>query len=157
MVLSAGGLAYMVSRIVLSLLPEHVGRRILMVAQGWLGGTVLLAGLLSRSQLLTSVAYVAAMFCWSAEFQTFLATASRVKPRQFGTVYAVMSLVQGLGVFLGGLAMGKAGEMLGEQRLWMILLPTASGFILVGAAAHCGSSCTGGSNEIAYCKLHIAY
>ncbi len=132
-VLSAGGLAYVVSRIVLSLLPEHVGRRILMVAPGLLGGTVLLAGLLSRSQLLTSVAYVAAMFCWSAEFPTFLATASRVEPRQFGTVYAVMSLVQGLGVFLGGLAMGKAGEMLGEQRLWMILLPTASGFILVGA------------------------
>jgi MFS family permease len=132
-VLSAGGLAYVVSRILLSLLPEHVGRRVFMVAPGLLGGTVLLAGLLSRDQWLTSIAYVAAMFCWSAEFPVLLATASRTEPRQFGTIYAVMSLVQGLGVFLGGMAMGWAGQRLGEERLWMILLPTAAGFVLVGA------------------------
>jgi MFS family permease len=132
-VLSAGGLAYVISRILLSLLPEHVGRRVFMVAPGLLGGTVLLAGLLSRSQLLTSIAYMAAMFCWSAEFPTFLATASRVEPRHFGTIYAIMSLVQGLAVFLGGMAMGQAGQWLGDQRLWMILLPPAAGFVLVGA------------------------
>jgi threonine/homoserine/homoserine lactone efflux protein len=98
-----------------------------------LGGTVLLAGLFSRSQALTSISYVAAAFCWSAEFPTFLATASRVEPRHFGTIYAVMSLVQGLAVFLGGMAMGQAGQWLGDQRLWMILLPPAAGFVLVGA------------------------
>lgn len=132
-VLAVGSFAYVISRIILSLLPEHVGRRALLVAPGLLGGGVLLCGLVSRDQAVLSFCYIGAMFLWSAEFPTLVATMSRGYGRQFSTIYAIMSLAQGTAYVLALLAIGRVGDALTPDRLWVTLLPPASGFLLVAA------------------------
>lgn len=131
-VLAGYSCAYLVSRGILSILPEHKGARLLMVAPGLLGGTAFLVGLLSRNQAALSVAYVVAAFLWSLEFPAILAMAARRAPGHFGAIIAISGIITSLGTFLIGTWMGAMGEVVGENRLWLILIPPACLFPAVG-------------------------
>ncbi len=127
-------LGYAVSRAGLAVLPEEAGRRWMLVAPGLLGGSAFLAGLLSRSQVGVSAGYIAGGFLWSLEYPAILAALAARQPRGFGTALALALLGSGVGAFVLSNAMGYLGAHLGEARLWMILLPPACGFLLVGVA-----------------------
>jgi MFS family permease len=128
------GLSYVVSRALLGLLPEHKWRRRLMVAPGLMGGLVLAAGLLTRTQAGAAVGYVAAAFCWSVEYPMFLSAMSG--DRRFGKAMAALNVSCGVLCFLLPTAQGMVIDRLHEAgfagREWMVLLAPAAGFILVG-------------------------
>lgn len=130
-VMAAFSLAYVVSRSILSMLPERWGANAMMIAPGLLGGTVLLSGILSRDQAWTSIAYVTAGFCWSVEYPTFLSTLANTTTR-FGTALAVQAVAGGLALFVMVYVMGIIAQALGDAALWKILLIPACGFPLVG-------------------------
>ena len=130
-VVSAFSLAYVVSRGLLSAMPETKWRRRMMVAPGLCGGAILLAGILSRDQFWTSIAYVAGAFCWSVEYPVLLAALTGAG-RRFGTAMSALSAASGLGAFVLATSLGALGDHLGETQLWRILLIPACGFPLVG-------------------------
>ncbi len=131
-VLAGAALAYLVSRTLLGLVPEHRGRRLGMMAPGPLGGGLVLAGLMTHNATGLGLCYVAGAFLWSCEYPILLAAAAREAPGQFGAVMGLSSVGGSVGALLLGLAMGWAGEALGEDRLWMVLAAPACGFVLVG-------------------------
>jgi len=131
-VLSAYALAYVVSRTLLAMSRERSGVRVLLIVPGLLGGGLFLAGILSRSQGFTGAGYVLGAFCWSVEFPVMLALVADREHRRLGSVLAVCTLGQGLGSFLMTNLMGRLAAGLSETGLWMILLPPAVCFPLVG-------------------------
>jgi len=124
--------AYVVSRSLLSLLPEHRARRVMMIAPSFLGAAALTAGLLSRSQGALSVCYVLAGFLWSVEYPVILAILAERSGGRFGSAMAVQWVAMGLGIFAVTNLMGVLGQWLGEASLWKILFIPACGLPLVG-------------------------
>ena len=123
-------LGYAVSRGVLSLLPEHWGVRVMMIVPGLLGGGIFLAGVLSRSQMWASIAYVVGAFCWSVEYPVILSVLAG--NRRFGSALGIQMIAVGLATFAVTTLMGHVAEWLTEPGLWAILLIPAAGFPLVG-------------------------
>ena len=132
-VMASFSLGYAVSRAFLSMLPEQVGRNLLLVAPGLLGGTAFIAGVLSHQQVLTAAGYVLGGFLWSLEYPALLATLSRREGRNFGFALGLVTVGSGIGSFVVPYGMGLAGSALGDARLWTILLWPAVGFLAVGA------------------------
>jgi MFS family permease len=131
-VASGFALVYVVSRLLITLLPERTGRRVMLMLPGLLGGGIFLAGVLSRSYLGTAAGYVCGAMCWSAEMPTALAEASRQSKERFGTVISIQLLGAGTGAFLVSSGIGLLGERLPDASLWQVLLLPAGGFVLVG-------------------------
>lgn len=132
-VIAACSLAYVVSRLLLGIIPEERWRRRLMVVPGLAGGALLMAGILSRSQALTAAGYVAGAFVWSVEYPVFLAALGGAG-RRFGPAMAMVSAGSGLATFALGTALGFLCDRLGDERLWQIILVPACGFPVVGMA-----------------------
>lgn len=135
-VIASYSFAYVVSRFLLSFLPENRWRRRLMVVPGLLGGTLFIAGILSRNQIWTAAGYVAGAFAWSVEFPVFLAALTG-SGRQFGSAVGVMTACVGFASFGLGTALGVLGDHLGDDNLWRILLVPACGFPIVGLGGLC--------------------
>ncbi len=131
-VMAAYGLAYVLSRGILTLIPERSGNRIMLIAPGILGGGIFLAGILSRSQPITAASYVLGGLLWSFEYPAILAVIAENERSRFGSALAMQALGSGLGTFLMANLMGWMGARFGDPRLWIILLVPASGFPLVG-------------------------
>lgn len=93
LVLTLFSVAYVVSRVVLMLLPDEFGRRALLIAPGLLGGAILLGGLYSGDPVLTAIAYPVAAFCWSWEMPSLLSEANRAFPEAMGTFLTVSHTV----------------------------------------------------------------
>lgn len=134
-VVAAFSLAYVLSRILLSLLPERWGMRFMMIAPGVIGGGVFLAGILSKSQLWTAVCYVLGGFCWSFEYPAILSTLAGNDRRRFGSALGLQTVATGLATFAMANVMGHVGTTLGESSLWVILLLPAAGFPVVSLGA----------------------
>ena len=134
-VVAAFSLAYVLSRTLLTLLPERWGMRFMMIAPGVLGGGVFLAGILSRSQLWTAVCYVLGGFCWSFEYPAILSTLAGNDRTRFGSALGLQAVATGLATFAMANVMGHVGTTLGEASRWAILLVPAAGFPLVSPGA----------------------
>ncbi len=132
LVLSAFALAYLLARTLLASLPDHWGRRRLMIVPGLDGGSVLLLGLLSRNYVLTAAGYVFGAFLWSAEFPAMLGAAARCSRNQFGMANALYQILGGPLVFAFINSVGWATYRLGEARMLPVMLVLGSGFLLVG-------------------------
>lgn len=130
-VLAAVSLAYVVSRLLLSFLPEDRWRWRMMILPGLLGGALALAGILSRDQAWTAIGYVAGAFCWSVECPVFIAFLAGAGPR-FGKAMATFNVISLLTIFCLGTSLGMLGDRLGEERVWRILLVPAALFPLIG-------------------------
>lgn len=133
-VMAGFSLAYVLSRSLLSLLPERSGTRVMLIAPGLLGGVLMLAGLASRSQTWTAAGYVAGAFCWSFEYPAILAALAGGEARRFGSALGANAVALGLATFAMVNSMGLIARGVGEQSMWVILLLPAAGFPLVGLA-----------------------
>lgn len=130
-VVSSYSFAYVVSRLLLSIMPEDRWRKRLMVAPGLSGGLIMLFGILSRNQAVTAVCYVAGAFMWSVECPVFIAVLTGAG-RRFGNAMALFSAISGVTTFVLGICLGALGDHIGESQLWKILLIPAAIFPLVG-------------------------
>jgi MFS family permease len=127
-------LAYVLSRLLLGLLPERAWQRRLLVLPGLVGGFLLAAGLATRTQEGAVAGYLAGGFCWSLEYPTYLALLSR--DRRFGTAMAAMNVGFGVLGFLAPTCLGLLADRFAasgaEGRTWTILLVPAGIFVLNG-------------------------
>ncbi len=134
LVVSLFGLAYVVSRSLLGLMPENAWRRRLMVAPGLAGGLVLAGGLLLRTQAAAAAGYVLGGFCWSVEYPVFLA--AMAGDRRFGKAMAALNVAAGVLCFALPAAQGFVADALQEagrsDLTWTVLLAPAAGFMLNG-------------------------
>jgi hypothetical protein len=128
------GLAYVVSRSLLGLMPERAWRRRLMVAPGLLGGLVFAAGLLTGTQAGAAIGYVAGGFCWSVEYPVFLGIMAG--DRRFGRAMAALNVASGILCFVMPTAQGFVVDRLHAAGLggreWNVLLLPAVGFAVNG-------------------------
>lgn len=132
MVLAGYAVAYLVSRVLLAALPEHRGRRKLLIVPGLAGGALLLAGLLSRDYWLTSAGYVLGAFCWSAEYPAYLGALAHHHRQRFGAALATGQMLTALLGFLSLNGLGLWADRVGDANLWQVMLAPAAVFPLVG-------------------------
>lgn len=133
--MSAFSAAYLISRLLLAGLPEHLWRRRLMILPGLTGGVVLVASLLSRNYLVAGFGYVVAGACWSAEFPVFM---GRLSEETGGRFSAAMALQQVLVSLFGALIMTGIGygfDLVGEPAAWKVMLIPAAVFPAIAAGA----------------------
>ncbi len=91
---------YLLSRILLIFLPDHKWRRFFIIFPGITGGTILLAGLLTKNALIISLSYPIGGFFWSFEAPALLSESYRRFPETFGTAQALIMLVAAVaGIF----------------------------------------------------------
>ncbi len=133
-VMAVFSLGYLVSRLGLGLLPERKWRRRLLVAPGLVGGLVMLAGLLTRTQVGAAIGYVAGGLCWSVEYP--VAVAAMAGDRRFGVAMGVFSVAGGVLCFvvptaLGGVVDGLQASDRADQS-WLVLTVCAAGFLVNG-------------------------
>jgi len=132
LVLTGYSLAYLLSRVFLASLPDRAGRRAFLVFPGLLGGSIVIAGIISHNYLLTAGGYVLGAFCWSGEAPTFVSMLMRIDRRHFGAAMATAGLIGGVLLFTVMNTMGFLIERLGEVNMWKVMLLPACGFLLVG-------------------------
>ena len=143
-VLMLYGLAYVISRGVLALVPERWGQRALLIVPPFLGGGILLVCLLVNSPRLMFWGFPVAAFAWSLEYPTLLSEASRRAPQYVGSLLALITMAMqpfaaGATALVGALisaisqAEPTAPWWMQDLRLAMIISPL--GFILFGLIA----------------------
>jgi len=131
-VLSGFALAYLLARAALAALPDRIGRRAFLVLPGLAGGSILIAGILSRRYTLAAAGYVLGAFCWSVEYPTMVSMLIRNDKKRFGASMAVSGLLGGLMRFASMNLMGILIQRIGDQHMWKVMLIPAAGFPLVG-------------------------
>jgi MFS family permease len=131
-VLALYAVAYLVSRIAVAFAPEAWGRRRLMVVPGLLGGGVFLAGILSRSAMLTAAGYVLGGLCWSAEYPALLAAVSQRAKAQFGQAMAAITVLSAPLQFGAVYAVGWYADHHGKAAIGQPIALLACGFLVVG-------------------------
>ncbi|MFP4028903.1 MAG: MFS transporter [Candidatus Brocadiia bacterium] len=134
-VLSGYAVSYILSRLLLGLMPENFGKRLFMILPGILGGSVLIAGILSKNYLLTAGGYVLGGFLWSAEFPTMLSVLADEESERFGAAMALHQVISALAIFVSLNAMGTVVEKIGEAQMWKAMLIPACGFPMIGILA----------------------
>ena len=132
LVLAGFSLSYLVSRTILSMLPESWGRRSLLVLPGIVGGSLLLAGILSRNYWLTAGSYVLAGFCWSSELPAMMGRMADSGKGHFAAALALRQIADGLLSAATLYGAGSAFAFVGESSTWMVMATLACGFIMVG-------------------------
>jgi len=131
-VMAAFLVAYTISRTVLMFIPGRVGRRMLVILPGILGGTIAMLGVFSRSQALTCFGLVAGALLWSLELPTALSLLAERDQAGFAKAQATFLLIGGLGGFLLTSLMGVLGDRLSAKHLWILLLLPLAGYPLFG-------------------------
>ncbi len=92
LVLTLFSAAYVVSRLVLMALPDHFGRRALLVVPGIVGGSILLIGLRLGSPVLVALSYPLAALFWSVEAPSLLGEANRTFPGTMGAFQTIFQI-----------------------------------------------------------------
>ena len=129
-------LAYVLSRVLLLLIPDEYGRRAFIVLPGLLGGALMIAALLVASSGPASILYAVAAFCWSFEFPAVLSEAYRKLPGAIGSLQSVAFIVSaGMQILLIG-AIGVGFER--GMELGKLLIPVALMFPLFSLIAQIG-------------------
>ena len=135
-VLTLFSVAYVVSRVLLMILPDNFARRGLLVAPGLIGGTILFVGLQSSSPIIAAVSYPLAAFFWSWEMPSLLAEANRSFPHAMGTFQTIAHTVS----YAMGIAFHSAAGFVVEVGvpLRLILTGFALFYIAFGVTAGIG-------------------
>lgn len=135
LVLAGFSAVYILSRSLLAFIPEHRGRRALMVLPGIVGGTVCIVGILSRSSVWTPVLYVAGAFLFSVEYPVMLSNLAYEKAGHFSTAMALQMIAVGVFSFVGLNLIGQLVAVVGETNMWKVMLIPASLFPFIGICA----------------------
>ena len=107
----------------------------LMVLPGILGGSVMVAGIMSRSYVLAGMGYVLGGLLWSVEFPVFLGRLAEEVGDRFGSALALQQMLTAGASGLGLALMGWAITRSGEQAMWQVLLAPACVFPCIGLCA----------------------
>ncbi len=134
-VLSGFAVAYICARITLGILPEHFGRRTLLVLPGVLGGAVFIAGILSRDYWLTAGGYVVGAFLWSVEFPSMLSLLGYEEPRRFGAAMSFFSMLSCVSAFICLNGVGQVATTIPGEAFWKIMLVPATVFPCISIGA----------------------
>ncbi len=123
--------AYVVSRLLLTALPERFGKRVFLMAPGILGGTLFICGLLSGRYLLVALGYVLGSFCWSAEYPTMLGCLAAER-HQLPAAMALSRLLSGALIALSVSGLGQLVRLTGDNGMWRVMILPGAVFILIG-------------------------
>ena len=133
--MSGFAVSYLIGRGALALMPEGHWRSALMVLPGILGGSVMIAGIMSRSYVLAGMGYVLGGLLWSVEFPVFLGRLAEEVGDRFGSALALQQMLTAGASGLGLALMGWAITRSGEQAMWQVLLAPACVFPCIGLCA----------------------
>ena len=131
--ISAHGLAYVLTRTVLSIMPEMLGQRAILKLAGPLGGSLVIAMLWYGSPLAIPLLYLLASLMFAAEFPTLASEVSSRSMGGFGTVLATGLLLSDVATFAIQQATGRLADTTGDYRVALSI--AACGFIAFGVIA----------------------
>ena len=131
--LSGHNLAYLTTRFLLSLLPEGVGQRTILMLAGPIGGCIILVMLWHGNAASIPLLYTLASLFYAAEFPVLLSEISSRSTGKFGTVLAAGFLVSNAWTFAFLKGTGRLGDTTGDYRL--ALSVAACGFVAFGVIA----------------------
>ena len=131
--LSGHGLAYVITRTFLSLLPEGMAHRAILTMAGPLGGTIVISTLWFGSAPSVPVLYALASLLFAAEFPVLVSEVSSHSMGQFGSVLAGGLLVSEAVTFGFLKGTGRLADLTGDYRV--ALSVAACGFVAFGVIA----------------------
>ena len=127
------GLAYVVTRILLSVIPERIAQRAILCLSGPIGGLIVIASIWSGSATYVPLLYTLACFFFAAEYPTLISELSSRSIGNLGTVLAAGFLVNELATFSMMKMTGRLADQTDDYRVALSF--AASGFIAFGAIA----------------------
>ena len=125
--------AYLITRSLLSLLPEGMGQRAILILSGPIGGSLLLVMLWQGNALSVPLIYTLASLFYAAEFPVLLSEISSRSMAHFAAVMSAGYLVSNPVSFLLMKGTGRLVDTTGDFRV--ALSVAACGFILFGLVA----------------------
>ena len=125
--------AYLITRSLLSLLPEGMGQRAILTLAGPIGGSLLLVMLWQGNALTVPLIYTLASLFYAAEFPVLLSEISSRSMAHFASVMSGGYLVSNAVSFLLMKGTGRLADTTGDFRV--ALSVAACGFILFGLVA----------------------
>ena len=129
--------SYFFSRTLIVFVPDDVGRRLLVILPGIVGGASMITALIVERSAAASILYAAAGLCWAVEFPAVLSEAYRRMPGAIGSLQSVaFTISAGTQIVLIG-AIGIGFER--GVALVRMLIPVALMFPLFGVIALIGS------------------
>lgn len=131
---SAHGLAYVVTRSILSVTPENIGQRAILTLVGPIGGSVVIGMLWFSPALAVPALYFLASLLFAAEFPTLVSELSSRSMGAFGTILATGLLVGEVATFTMLKGTGWLADRTGgDYRI--ALSVAACGFLAFGCIA----------------------
>lgn len=131
--ISAHGLAYVLTRTVLSIMPEKLGQRVILTLAGPLGGSLVIAMLWYGSPFSIPVLYLLASLMFAAEYPTLASEVSSRSIGGFGTVLATGLLLSEIATYALQKVTGRLADTTGDYRVALSF--AACGFVAFGVIA----------------------
>ena len=131
--LAGHNFAYLVTRFLLSLLPERFGQRKILVLAGPVGGLIILSMLWQGHAGGIPLLYTLASLFYAAEFPVLISEISSRSMGQFGTVLGAGFLAGSVANFVFLKGTGKLVDSTGDYRVGLSV--AACGFIAFGLVA----------------------
>ena len=128
--LSGHAIAYVTTRSLLSLLPEGVGQRKILILAGPIGGLLIMAMLWQGHANFVPLIYTLASLAFAAEFPVLVSEISSRSMKHFGTILAIGHLVSSLAIFVLLKGTGRLVDATGDYRIPLSI--AACGFIAFG-------------------------
>ena len=127
------GFAYLVTRSVLSMLPEGIGQRAILTLAGPIGGLTIIGTLWFGVPVMIPILYTIACLFFAAEYPVLISEISSRSPANFGSVFACGLLASELITFALLKGTGRLADRTGDFRV--ALSVAACGFIAFGIVA----------------------
>ena len=131
--LSGHAIAYVITRVILSLLPEGFGQRAILTLAGPIGGFLILVMLWQGHAFSVPFLYTLASLFYAAEFPVLVSEISSRSIGHFGTILASGLLVSNAATFLFLKGTGRLIDTTSDYRV--ALSVAACGFIVFGVMA----------------------
>ena len=127
------GLAYVVTRILLSVIPERIAQRAILCLSGPIGGLIVMASIWSGNATYVPLLYTLACFFFAAEYPTLISELSSRSIGNLGTVLAAGFLVSELATFTMMKMTGRLADQTDDYRVALSF--AAGGFVAFGVIA----------------------
>jgi hypothetical protein len=131
--ISGHGLAYVITRSVLSLWPEGLGHRAILTLAGPLGGSIVILTLWLGSPFYIPIFYTFASLLFAAEYPVLVSEVSSRSMGEFGSTLGCGLLVSEVVTFVFLRGTGRLADLTGDYRL--ALSAASCGFIAFGVIA----------------------
>lgn len=127
------GLAYLVTRGLLSVTPERFAQRAILCLSGPVGGSIVIAAIWSGNPAYVPVLYALSCFIFAAEFPTLVSELSARSLGNMGIILSAAYLVAELAKFGMLMMTGRVADQTGDYRVALTF--AAVGFVAFGVIA----------------------